>query len=88
MVNRTNGYEPWGSIIDAHTTEENAAAWQYFWNFQEPLSDQEFGLLKEMCYAQKSASKEHDLLVKLVNREMTLRIKCKCSESEQEALAV
>ncbi len=80
-------YEVWKDVIDTHMTADTAATWKYFWDDQEPLSDEEFDLLKDLCYSTGHTPEEHDVLFKLVNRELTLRIK---SHREQEisALAV
>lgn len=74
-MDRNESYEIWNEVIDANITKDSAETWKIFWEDQEPLSDEEFDLLKSMCYEGNHSPSEHDLLFKLVNRELTLRIK-------------
>ncbi len=74
-MDRNETYDIWSDVIDSNMTRDSAETWKLFWEDQEPLSDDEFDLLKSLCYEGNHSKKEHDLLFKLVNRELTLRIK-------------
>ncbi|MBO7637458.1 MAG: hypothetical protein J6S91_00620 [Treponema sp.] len=80
-MNEMNAYDVWGKVIESHLSVDTAATWKNFWDDQDPLSDEEFELLKDMCYSNEHTPAEHDLLFKMVNRELTLRIK---NHREQE----
>ena len=80
-MDEMNAYDVWGKVIESHLSADSAATWKNFWDDQEPLSDEEFELLKDMCYSGNHSAQEHDLLFKMVNRELTLRIK---NHREQE----
>ncbi len=84
---KDDAYDVWKEVIDTHMTADSAATWKYFWDDQEPLNDHEFDILKDLCYSGNHSSEEHDILFKLVNRELTLRIK-NHREQEISALAV
>ena len=75
-----------GSNVETYKALDTAATWRFFWDGQESLSDDEFDLLKDLCYKNSNSKDEHDLLTKIVNRELTLRIK-KQRESETSAIA-
>ncbi|HAM77723.1 MAG TPA: hypothetical protein DCP61_00850 [Treponema sp.] len=72
--------------VETYKALDSAATWRFFWDGQESLSDEEFDLLKDLCYKNSNTKDEHDLLTKIVNRELTLRIKNK-RELEASALA-
>ncbi len=74
-MDRNETYDIWSDVIDSNMTRDSAETWKLFWEDQEPLSDAEFDLLKSLCYEGNHSKEEHDLLFKLVNRELTLRIK-------------
>ncbi len=80
-MDENNAYDVWSKVIESHLSEDSAATWKNFWDDQDPLSDTEFELLKDMCYSGDHSPAEHDLLFKMVNRELTLRIK---NHREQE----
>ncbi|MBP5442190.1 MAG: hypothetical protein J6Y60_03030 [Treponema sp.] len=80
-MNETNAYDVWNKVIESHLSVDTAETWKNFWDDQDPLSDEEFELLKNMCYSGNQSPEEHDLLFKMVNRELTLRIK---NHREQE----
>lgn len=84
---KDEAYGLWSDVIDANMSLESAATWKYFWEYQEPLSDEEFDLLKDLCYKSSNSKEEHDLLTKIVNRELTLRIKNHREEETSAAVA-
>jgi len=73
-----------GDNVETYKALDSAATWRFFWNGQESLSDEEFDLLKDLCYKNSNTKEEHDLLTKIVNRELTLRIKNQREEEISE----
>lgn len=74
-----------GDNVETYKVLDSAATWRFFWNGQESLSDDEFDLLKDLCYKNSNTKDERDLLTKIVNRELTLRIK---NQRESEASSI
>ena len=47
-MNEMNAYDVWGKVIESHLSVDTAATWKNFWDDQDPLTDEEFELLKRV----------------------------------------